>query len=152
MKLTLFNNLPVTKSEIVNYTKEIKDKIKEGELDPLETKIKLKIFSEIIKDIEKDDDVKEIILDEAEKYGKNFDFSNANIQIRAKSSYDFKACGDSKWEELNKQMEELKKELKEREELLKALKAPIADAETGEIITPPRKRTTDYIAITLKKD
>ncbi len=150
-KLSLFKDLPASKKEIDAYVQKVKENILNGEFDALDVKLKLKVFSEIIKSLEKDEDIKDFVISEAEKYEKSFEYLGNKFTLQNRSTYDFETCKDSEWSELQTQLKALKEKIKERENLLKSLKAPIADAETGEIIYPPAKKTNTILNLTLKK-
>lgn len=79
---------------------------------------------------------------EAEKYGKNFEYLGAKVQLMERRTYDY--SNDDTWNQINRS-------LKQREELLKYLIAPLADTETGEIINPVPFKITSLITITLQK-
>lgn len=151
LAVNLLETAPKTKTEIKEYANNIKTQIMSGDIDVLQAKIILKSFSEMIKELEKDTELKEIFIDEAEKHGKTFEFAGHTINTQSRASYDFTACEDSEWMQLKNNAELAKKQLKAREDFLKGLKNNYINEETGEIIFPPAKKYTDIISITLKK-
>lgn len=85
------------------------------------------------------------------KYGTKFELAETGTQ------YNFKVCGDEEWNQLNKQLEELKDRIKKRETFLKTISESglsTLDEETGEVkkIYPPIKTSTSSYKQTLLKD
>jgi hypothetical protein len=71
----------------------------------------------------------------------------SKMESGVKYAYD----GDYTWQKLNQEVEAVKYKLKEREGLLKAIKEPLVDPETGEMIYPAPKYSTTTFKISLKK-
>lgn len=59
------------------------------------------------------------------------------IEKNSPSKYDFSACGDSTYDELIVQLEELQAKIKERETFLKAIPSEGISTLEGEVINPP---------------
>jgi len=142
-----------TKKQVKLFVQEIKDSIIEGNINPLTASIQLKAIEDIIKGLRNDKEIKEYTLEEAEKYGnKSFEDFGAKIDIKELGTkYNYKSCGDSAWEKLDKTIIDTIKLKKDREEILKKLKPEmkLADAETGELLLMPEKTSTTGISITL---
>jgi len=141
--------MPQSKTEIAAYVSQVKEQILGGYIDGCETAIMLKSLEDTIKALRGDEDIKRFIMQEAEKYGKSFEFKGAKFSISGRKTFDF--VDDSEWFILNTQIEELKAKQKERETFLKAVTKPVADPETGEIINPVPYTQLDIISITLSK-
>ena len=71
----------------------------------------------------------------------------STIESGVKYAYD----GDHTWLKLNQEIEAIKFKQKERESLLKTIKEPLVDPETGEMIFPAPKYSTTTFKISLKK-
>jgi hypothetical protein len=71
----------------------------------------------------------------------------SRIESGVKYAYD----GDHTWLKYNQELEAIKFKQKERESLLKTIKEPLVDPETGEMIYPAPKFSTTTFKISLKK-
>ena len=143
--------LPVTKKERKSFVEKAKQEILSGIYNPLEIDIYLKGIEELIKEIRKDEEIKEAIFNEAEKYSeKDIDLQSAIISKTSRKTYDYSCCLDSTYNDLKLKESNLKAEIKEREGFLKVIKEPIFIDSTGEQINPPSYKTTDILSINLK--
>ena len=107
----------------------------------LELLAKLTAMEKIIEGIK--DGIKDQILNEADLCGeKVFEISGTRYEKRTRTTHHYHNCA---------MHEELKARIKKLEDVMKAIQAPIADVDTGEIIEPSLKSFSDYIAVTLKK-
>jgi len=150
--LSTITILPSSKEEMQKYYKSLKNEILEGNNDPLFVLKHLKYAEKVIGDILKDKDIETHFLLEAEKYSeKTFDHSGVTFTIQETGvSYDYASCGDSVWDDLNKQAESIKEQMKIRETMLKTLPYEgLADTVTGEIIKPPLKSSKTKVAVRL---
>jgi hypothetical protein len=135
--------MPETKSQRETFVNACVDEILSGNQNPLEIEIILKNMEETIKAIRKDERVKDAIMKEINDFSeKSFTFGNVLFTKKASTTYDYKHDGE--WCRLNEK-------IKEREALLKTIKEPLADANTGELIQPAIKKSTDTYSITFNK-
>ncbi len=147
--LSLLNNLPISKTGVDEIVNTAIESILSGKQNPLEIAIKLKAMEDIIKSIRASQDVKDFTLDTAEKTGsKSFDFNGARITIAEVSKYDYSV--DAYWNKLVNDIELKTTHRKNRERLLQDLDSPVADPETGELITPATKTQDKQLRINLK--
>ena len=136
--------------------RQIINDLAEGTEDPVKTHYNIKCIEELIKLILSDKEYKSIVLFEAEKHGRSFDFENAKMEIKETGvKYDFAACGDPDWDYYESQINSFKEKQKERESFLKTIRADglnIFDPLTGESYTicPPVKTSTTTVAVNLK--
>ena len=122
---------PLSKFERVEKTAEIVEMFLCGKQNPVELFLKLKGFQEMIKEALDNADVKRCIQDESEKNGKTYTMLGVEVTNSTRKTYDYKACGDSVYNDLEKR-------LKERTAFLKSIpETGTADPETGEVIYPP---------------
>lgn len=147
---------PVTREEQSRWAAAIARPLMEGEVDPLEFIVKLKGLSAAIAEVEKNKEVKDIVLGEISKHGKEANWHGTRlIQRETGVRYDFSGCNDPIYNELLKQKEELEAKVKEREQFLKFLpgKTTVIDPETGEVceIYPAVRMASDSYAITFSK-
>lgn len=149
--LSIFRKLPETKTQVFDYSKLIKNSVLDGEVDPLVFLQQISALELLIKTLKSDPLVKDVILEEAEKYGqKSFNKGNAKFQIKEVGTrYDFSVCCDLTWEELNSKVNEASEKKKTRETFLKSI-----DGETygpdGVQLLPPKKTSQTQVVITLK--
>lgn len=150
--LSTINQLPSTKKQIDTFVDKVETEVLSRYDDPLEFAIKLRCIEDIIKRLRSSKKISDLILNQAEKYGKEIIKRNeAELQVKETGvKYDFKNCNDHKWNQLNKNLENIKLEIKKREEILKIHKDQWSDIETGEIINPPVKTSTTKVIVTLK--
>lgn len=135
--ITQFN---LSKSQIDLFARKALDEIDTGLYNPLSIHLCLKAMEDLIKKIK--EGIAEQVMLEAQKYGKNFEYMGAKVQLMERRIFDYSI--DDTWNQINRS-------LKQREELLKYLTTPLADTETGEIINPVPYKITSVITITLAK-
>ena len=154
MELIKFNH--TTKEERTQVVREIFQELLEGRINPMELHIRMKCLEEVVKQLTSMPAYKAIVLDDAEKHGKSFQYHNAKVDIREVGvKYDYSVCGNGALAELYEQQERLSAVIKEHETYHKAL--PISGVKvvfeaTGEVEThyPPAKTSTTSVAVTLK--
>jgi len=118
-------NKSITKTDIVDTANRIVVGLKDGETDILESFIRLRALSDVLKDVQ--DQIKEYALEEAGKYETRSNLLGVEFDIvNGRRMYKF---DDAK-------LKALKEAVKERETMLKGLKEPVADMNTGELIQP----------------
>ena len=124
--------------------------ILDGDVNPLETEIKLRYIESIIEQVRKNANVKDAVLTEAEKYPeKTFSEYGADITKTRSSRYDYSGCGDSVRDGLANDITALNEKKKEREKMLQGLAESMVIEETGEIIYPPVKSSSDVLRVKL---
>lgn len=142
-------NLPAGKNEVRNFVKTSKELILSGDVDIKLHLVKLKMMEEAIKALREDVEIKLYGESEIEKYGGTTEAYGATLSLRNSVRYDYSQDNDWALHQLN--IEAIKDEQKEREAFLKALKKPVADAETGELVYPAIKTSAVSIVVSLKK-
>lgn len=150
--ISQFTYLPSSKAERETFVQMCVDEITSGSRNPLEFEIMLKNLEETISAIRKRPEVKEVVLEEAEKYPeKTISFRGVKITKASKTTFYFNECRDSVYDDLSAELAILKEKVKERETFLKTIKPgmEIPDVNTGEIIRPPQTSTTSYLTISL---
>ena len=154
MELIKFNH--TTKEERSQLVREIFDEVLNGRINPLELHLRLKSAEEVIKQLTGLEPYKAILLDEAVKHGKSFNYQTAKIDIREVGvKYDYSGCGNSKLAALYDQQKEIEAQIKAYETYHKGLPSAgvqVVLSETGEVEThyPPVKTSTTSVAVTLK--
>lgn len=135
--------------------RQVVNDLAEGKADPVQTHYNIKCIEELVKNILNDGQYKAMVLNEAEKHGKSFEFQSSKIEIKETAvKYDFTVCNDPQWRKLEAEILALKDKQKERELFLKTLKPEGIDIvdENGEVYTmyPPAKSSTTSVSVTLK--
>jgi len=150
--ISLLTQLPTTQKEIEVYVDMVKNDILSGYIQPEASAIVLKAYEEIIKTLRSDYEIKEYIQNACDLHPeKSFSYQDAKFTKTERSLFDFKACEDHEWLQLQMKLNKIKGEIKVREEWLKTLKEPTPDPETGEIINNPVCEKTSIVSISLKK-
>lgn len=140
------NNFPTTAIGIRTFAEKIKDEIMSGSEDVLRAKVMLKAMRDVVDKLEKDETLREMFQAEACKYAeKSFSAYGMMITKTMRTEYDFSK--DATWNDLQGEISELKERIKARETFLKAIRSPLADPETGEIINPPTTKQTESISL-----
>jgi hypothetical protein len=143
--LAELKNLPFTKMEQQDFVNQAVDEILAGNIDPLLADLKLKAMEETITSIRKDLRVKNVVIEEAEKWGKTFPFHGAEITVSQKTTKDYTGI-DPVLDDLYKQQELLKATIKARELTVSAG----VDPSTGETFAPPKTSTTQFLTYRFK--
>jgi len=154
MELIKFNH--TTKEERTQVVREIFQELLDGRINAMELHIRMKCIEEVVKQLTSMPAYKAIILDDAEKHGKSFQYHNAKVDIREVGvKYDYTGCGSSVLAELYEKQSAINDSIKEFEAYLKPLPSSgliLVLASTGEVETlyPPAKTSTTSVAVTLK--
>jgi hypothetical protein len=150
MELIKFNH--TTKEERSQLVREIFDEVLNGRINPLELHLRLKSAEEVIKQLTGLEPYKAILLDEAQKHGKSFQYHTAKVDIRETGvKYDYSGCGNSKLAALYDQQKEIEA-IETYHKGLPSAGVQVVLSETGEVEThyPPAKTSTTSVAVTLK--
>ena len=155
-ELRTIDKFPISKQEIEDLSSRLIAPVLDGEVDPTEQVIKLKGVQEAVKKALDDDRIKDSVLSDIEKYGKERSWNGAKVAIKEVGvTYDFSECNDPILDNLQKQKAWLDEQIKAREKFLKNLteKYTHLDEETGEVFTiyPAIKQSRQGYSITFKK-
>jgi len=135
--LITIGNFPTNAVGIRSFKEDIKSKILSGETNAGDAKVLLKSMEIIVKDLQKDEEIKEAFSDFADRYTeKTFVHRGMQFTKTEKKVYDFKSCGDVTYDDLVVKLEKLQEQIKEREAFLKTIKATMFDSEGIEIKPP----------------
>ena len=139
--LATINDLPLTKMEQEDYSRQAIEEILSGNVDPVLIDMKLKALEEVIKKIRSDNRVKSYTVEEAEKYGKSHEKHGVKITVTARTTKDYTGCGDEVYNQMFTDLDVLKKNIKARELLIDSG----VDMQTGATFGPPRTETTVFL-------
>lgn len=131
----------IPKAEVPATAKHLSESLREF-TDPLTAFVMLKQAEQIIKSaLEQTQDHAQLKME-----GKEMQVFGATVSLRALRDYEYPDPG---YQELKRQMEDLKAKIADREKFMKLIKTPQADAVTGEIIEPA-KLTRDGQTLSVK--
>ena len=147
----LLANVPLTKEGLTQLATVIVKGVLDGDKNALEVDIQLRYLAELVDMIRKHALMKREVQDEADKYPeKTFDAYGATVTKTLRTTYSYDVCRDSVWGDLFKRIEELNDQRKRREIFLKAIgDNEVFDEETGELLFPPKKSSSDSLRVTL---
>ena len=154
MELIIFNH--TTKEERTQVVREIFQELLEGRINPMELHIRMKSIEEVVKQLTSMPAYKAIVLDDAEKHGKSFQYHNAKVDIREVGvKYDYSVCGNGALADLYEKQDAINDAIKDLEMYHKQLPTSgiqVVIQSTGEVEThyPPAKTSTTSVAVTLK--
>ena len=150
--LSTIADAPITYVEINNAIYLMKKELLSGNYNPLDVKLKLKAIEETVKQLQDDNEIKQFIMAEAEKYGKSFEWRGAKMTVmEVGTKYDYASSGDSEWAMLDAEIKELTDKRKAREKFLQAIPEDgTVSPATGEMIYRPAKTSTTSITVRLK--
>jgi len=151
--ISIFRKLPETKSQVKDYTKLIKESVLNGEVEPLMFAAQVSALEQLFKALKSDHLIKDVILEEAEKYGaKSFEQGNAKYQIKEVGvKYDFSGCNDFELIGINDALAELTAKKKARETFLKTISPEMEIyGSDGVQVFAPLKTSTTQVVIILK--
>lgn len=157
MELQVLNGINVSKEGVSTLISQMKESFFSGEVDILQSLSKMEILKQSLEEFKKDPDVRDCVLREVDKYGKEAIICGVKIkQIESGVKYDFESTGDPKIFDLLRNEKQIKESVKERTNFLKSLPTEgitELDENTGEVnrIYPPSKSSTTTFSITLPK-
>lgn len=149
-----FSLIHSDKSQREQFVSDILRAVDAGEVSALQTHLFLKSIEDVVKRVYSSDWYKNQVTEEAQKYGKSFDYGNAKIEVKETGvKYDYSVCNDPVLKSLREIQVSTDKQVKEREEFLK--RVPSVGMEVlieDEVVTlfPPSKSGTTSVAVTLK--
>jgi len=139
--------LPSTKAQRQSFVEMAVNEILSGDVNPLTVELTLKSAIDTLEEIRKNNRVKLMVQNEADKYSeKTFEYGNFKITKASRQTNDFSGC-DSHLDNLYNEMEALKLQIKARETLVKTG----VDSSTGEVFKPVKFTTIEYLKIELVK-
>lgn len=141
--VSLVKALPETKQQIDTFSNMVINSIVKGDVNVLDVDFQLKCFEMAIDKIRKHFEIKDLLIEEVEKY-KNQDYKEGSkVSVQTKTNYEYNH--NPEWVKLD----EAKKKL---EVLMKSLPEDMANAETGEITPKAKiKSISKYVKYDFKK-
>lgn len=152
--LSILSLFETTKAERQSFVAQVVYAINEGHIDPRKVHLQIKGTEELLNTLKEQPDYKDALLKECQKEGKKHDFFNASFEVtELGTKYNYAACNDPLYAELEAQAKAANDKLKERQEFLK--KIPLEGIEVrheDELVQvyPPSKYSTTGIKVSLK--
>ena len=144
--LNQLSTLPERKEQIKSFAAAGIDEILNGNYSALEFKMRADFIRKALDQIESHAAVKDLILLEGKRY-EGQDYFGCEIKTQSRKTWNYSVCDDAEYNDLLSGLEVIKMKLKAREAFLKALPAPMADPETGDIINPPTFTSSEFLVI-----
>ncbi len=152
--LSVINLLPSTEYEIEVFVHKTVNEVKAGNVNALKLQSQLKKFEKASKEIS--DQIKSDAITERMKYKeKVVDLYGFKIELAENGTkYDYSACNDTEWNDLELMIKQLSERKKEREKFLKNVSKPMAitDEHTGGetiVINPPIKTSSSGLKFSI---
>lgn len=149
-------NMIKSLQDVVNFAIQYDDKIVSesvtnaiefGEIEALKIIIALHKLSSIATNLRKNASVLGVIDNESAMYNNKYQGFKIGFQYR--KEFDFKACNDPFFNELEAQKRHIENELQQRKEFLKLLTCEASDAKSeGVVISPPKITTQKVLTLT----
>ena len=145
--LVQLNHLPETREQQKTFIESAIGELISGEYDLMEFWVKATILSDTLDKIKSSTTIKNMVLNEAQKYNNQY-LNGCKVQVVSKKSYDFDECNYAELDRLRKVEAETKESIKKIETMLKSLVSPMVDEETGEVVKLPIVNEIEYVKIT----
>ena len=146
MAIEILNQVPENKDQLKKWVEIATNDVLNGYHDLLKVESNLKYMEEAIKGLRSN--IKDHVLEEAEKEGKNFDRHNCRFEIREVGvKYDYSLCDDQEWNDLDEEINKLSDLKRKRESLLKSLNdnSNVFGGDGVKLNPPAKKSTTSLI-------
>lgn len=149
----------ITKTKQKEVAEALVKKVLDGNVSPINAYVQIKGIADALTAAIKDESLIDSVINERMKWGKETPvFHGAIVAISEGGvKYDFAVCGDSVYNDLAAQKEELDKKIKERQKFLMGLPeegVTAADPTTGEMcdIKRPTKTSSTVVRVTFPKE
>lgn len=152
--ITLF---PSNKREQIVFVDKLIDNVVNGEINPLTAEIQMKNIEDVVKAYRSNEEIKEAVLKEAEKYGqKSFETNGAKVQIKEVGvKYNYLEVGHLEYNSICDAINQLTEKKKAIEKIMQAQteKWVYTDTESGETyeVLPLSKESTTQAVISINK-
>ena len=148
---SVVNLLPSNKEQVEVFSQGIKDAILNGDVNPLDILVQLKMIEKTL-EVLTDKEVEQEILREAGKYHKDelAEYRGCKLEVKEVGvKYDYTVCDDDEIERLYKEKKSLDERIKNRETFLKSINGTVFN-ESGVEIRKPVKKSTTKVSVTIK--
>lgn len=140
------------KEQRSSFVRQIINGALDGNVNMLKLHKQMKAMEEIVKNVLADDSYRDMLLDEAQKHGKSFDYLGEKWSIKeAGVRYDFSDCADPILNDLFEEQKSIEEQIESRCRFLRSLTNPmtVIIEETGEVrrVYPPKKTSTTVVSL-----
>lgn len=127
----------------------------DGDVDPIQAFVQMKALMETAEKFLKNPEIVNAVQAAAAERGKQAMFAGAKVAVAYKTDFDYSMCGDSEYDDLKRQEEELKAKIKSRQLFLKSIpdRVDVVDRNTGELTTvvSPLQTKSSSLRVTFAK-
>lgn len=151
------------KAQRKSFVDQVVESIEEGTVNPLEIQLQIKAMEDIINSLTCTDEKKNkntelakkyraLLLAEAEKNGKDFEFHNSKFKVQeVGTKYNYDKCDDAELVDLLAKQEEIKAKVEQRQKMLQSLPSDgMVCPKHGNMIYPPAKSSTTAVTVSLR--
>ncbi len=129
--------------------------VKGGNVDPLQAYVQMKAIAEMADQFIKHPDIVSLTQGEVLSRGKDAMFGGAKVAVAYTTRFDYSMCGDSEYDSLVAEKENIDAKIKSRQMYLKSIpnKVEVVNQETGELVTicAPLPTKSSSIRVTFAK-
>lgn len=142
------SQLPETREQQKEFANQVIEELMNGNHDLLRVWQQMTIIADTFELIKKSETLKQAVIAEVEKYGKDgATINGCKLTVQQRRNFDFSACNHAGYNASKHNIEIETKKLKKFEAFLKTLKEEIGDQNTGELIMPPTFTVTEYVVV-----
>lgn len=144
------------KAQRASFVQDVITKMQDGTADPLKVHLQMKCMEDLVNGFigskKGSKEYKDLVLEAAQKHGKEFDYYNAKFSVKeVGTKYDYSVCEDVVMNELLAQQAGLKTRIDERAKFLQTIpESGMADPENGNMIYRAVKTSTTSVTVKLK--
>lgn len=140
--------LPETREQQHAFANKAIDELMNGNHDLLKVWQQMSIIADTLNEIKESVTLKNAVIAELEKYGKDGkEVNGCKLTVSQRRTFDFSGCNHTAYSILKNEIKARTEIVKELETMLKALKSPMADPETGEVINPPTFTVNEFVTV-----
>lgn len=134
---TLAQSVVLSKEAQTRMADELVAQVTEGNVDPIQAFVQVKALLETADQFLKNPEIVAAVQSAAEERGKMAVFAGTKVGVSYTTRYDYSMCGDSEYDALIKEKENLDAKIKARQMFLKSVpdKVEVVDHETGALVT-----------------
>lgn len=146
--LSTLSVLPATREQQHRFANMMVEEIINGDHDPVKVWHQMSIIADTLNEVKDSLTVRQAVANELEKYGKEgASINGCKITLTGRKKWDYSECGHTGYNTMKAQEEKVKSAIKDIEKFLQAMKEPMVDPTSGEIIIPPTFTTTEVITV-----
>ena len=139
---------PETRQQQHDFANRAIEELMNDNHDLLKVWQQMSIIADTLNEIKESVTLKNAVIAELEKYGKDGkEVNGCKLTVSQRRTFDFSECNHEGWRMAEEELNNWKETKKEAETFLKALKSPVADPETGEVINPPTFTVNQFVTV-----